>query len=358
MSEQTQEVAEDTMRDALSDAFDQSTGEEPLVAVDDAVAPAPAYTPAPEPRETLHMPETPAAEAPVVEAPVVEEDPTVPLTADAVIEQSTQNPEVTEEDIALAPGSWVPIAREDWAKIPEAARKEIWRLDKNRKEIGRRVAEGNQFKQMLTPYEPHFASIGMSADQGVSAALQMAAVLISGPAKQKAEMLSQMIKDYGVDIGMLDDMIVGQMPAAQSPEVQAMQGQIDQLNQYIQNQQQGQHHQVQQQQSQRDQEVDTFIANNEFANDLRIVMADFIDMAERQPGGKLTLEQAYQRAIATRPDIQQIIAGRTTSESGANALSSARRAATSVPQVGGATPPAPANQSTRAALLDAWDNAG
>ena len=83
-------------------------------------------------------------------------------------------------------------------------RLEIWRLDKNRAEIGRRVGEGNQFKQMLQPYEPHFAAVGLTSEQGINEALKMSAVLISGPPQQKAELMSQMIKDYGVDIGMLD----------------------------------------------------------------------------------------------------------------------------------------------------------
>jgi len=52
-------------------------------------------------------------------------------------------------------------------------------------------------------------------------------------------------------------------------------------------------------------------------------MADFMDMAERN-GQRLDLKQAYQRAISTRPDIQQVLSNRANSQQNGAALSNAR----------------------------------
>jgi uncharacterized protein YukE len=174
-----------------------------------------------------------------------------------------------------------------------------------------------------------------------------------GTPNQRAQAGAGLISQFGVDITTLDDMLVGTMPQASqaSPEVSQLQAQIAQMQHYIQGQQ-GQQHQAQQAQRQTTHtETNKFITDNEFAGDLRNVMADFMDVAERQ-GQKMTLKDAYDRALYTRPDIQEIIANRANKR----AVSGARRAGVSVPQAHGTGGSAPPPASTRDALLAAWED--
>ena len=81
----------------------------------------------------------------------------------------------------------------------------------------------------------------------------------------------------------------------------------------------------------------------------------FMDMAERQ-GQKLNLKQAYQRAIGTRPDIQQILKNRRSTQDNQDALGNARKAGVSVAQNGSLKGPGQGAMSLRDSIADAWES--
>ena len=188
--------------------------------------------------------------------------------------------------------------------------------------------------------------------QEVEGLLQTASVMQTGTQVQKAQMAAELINRFSIDISTLDDVLVGQAPQSQVPE--EVQQRLNQLEGYFQQQQQVQRNQQQVHQKTIDQEIHQFVAQNEFAGDLRMVMADFMDIADRQ-GHPITLENAYQRAIATRPDIQQVIKNRAIGQQNTSQIGKARQAAVSVPQSGGLGAPAGPPATMRDALLDAWD---
>ena len=264
-------------------------------------------------------------------------------------------------DVEKAPASWTPASREHWAAIPEGVRGEIAKREGELQRTLNETAQARQFtqnfQQSIQPYEPMFRAQGVDATTGIGNVLQTAAQLQMGTPQQRAQAVAGLISQFGVDIATLDDMIVGNMPQVTqaSPEVAQLQQQIASMQQFIQGQQGQQQQQNMQQQQQLVGETNKFIADNEFASDLRNVMADFMDVAERQ-GQKMTLKDAYDRALSTRPDIQEIVANRAKSTNNQRAVSGARRAAVSVPQASGMSGGSEAPSTTREALLAAWND--
>lgn len=264
-------------------------------------------------------------------------------------------------DVSKAPASWTPASREHWNAIPEGVRGEIAKRETELQRTLNETAQARQFTQhfqrSIQPYEGMFRAQGVDATTGIGNVLQTAAQLQMGTPSQRAQAVAGLINQFGVDIGTLDDLLVGNMPKAaeSSPEVAQLQHQIAQMQQFIQGQQGQQQQQYRQQQQNIQGETNKFLAENEFASDLRNVMADFMDVAERQ-GQKMTLKEAYDRALYTRPDIQEIIANRAKANNNKRAVSGARRAAVSVPQSHGTGAGAEAPASTREALLAAWDD--
>ena len=78
------------------------------------------------------------------------------------------------------------------------------------------------------------------------------------------------------------------------------------FNQYIAQQQQAQQQYQYQQQQQAHSTVAQFGQNAEFLNDVRMDMADLIDMATAR-GQTMTIEEAYQKACAIHPEVSKII---------------------------------------------------
>lgn len=283
------------------------------------------------------------------------------VAAPTKIETTLEDVSTSAPDVEKAPASWTPASREHWAAIPEGVRGEIAKRESELQRTLNETAQARQFTQnfhqSIQPYEGMFRAQGVDATTGIGNVLQTAAQLQMGTPNQRAQAVAGLINQFGVDIATLDDMLVGNMPKTTqaSPEVVQLQQQLAEMQQFIQSQQGQQQQQVMQQQQNIQSETNKFIAENEFANDLRGVMADFMDVAERQ-GRNMTLQEAYNSAVATRPDIQEILKNRTKSSNNQRAVSGARRAGVSVPQShgtggGGETP-----STTREALLAAWND--
>ena len=319
---------EDSLRDTLESAFDDDS-----------------------PDEETSTPAVTGLEGDVETSPIENDNPDLSG-------ETTTN--VTE---GQAPSSWNPTAREAWASVPPEVQQEISRREKelqnNFNETTQARQLSNSFGQLVSPYQSMFQAQGVDTFTGINNTLQLAAQLQMGTPGQKAQACADIIQQFGVDIGSLDDLLVGKTPQAMapSPEMQQMQGRMDQMGQYIQNQQYQQQQANQAQQMTINNETEAFIRAKPFANDLRNTMADFMDMSERNGQGKLTLEQAYDRALVTRPDIQQILANRGNSQNNANALATARGAAVSIPQTTGPAGNKPAPTTMRGALEDAWNEA-
>ena len=104
-------------------------------------------------------------------------------------------------------------------------------------------------------------------------------------------------------------------------------------------------------------DVKTFADNAEFINDVRMDMADLIDMRAKH-GETMSLEDAYHRACAMNPQIAEILEQRKAREAltdSKNTIQSKRNAASSLhrPRVGVSA--ANGSLSMRDTIAAAWD---
>ena len=98
--------------------------------------------------------------------------------------------------------------------------------------------------------------------------------------------------------------------------------------------------QVQQQQRQRAQEqaageVQSFLEQAEFGDDVREEMADIMEVAQRR-GREMTLQEAYQQACLVNPDVRATLQARARARGAQATTSVAQRARAAAVSVSGA----------------------
>jgi len=202
-----------------------------------------------------------------------EADPTTPVEA------------TTEEDVK-PPATWSPANREHWAGMDKGVQTQIMKREREVDEALRQSAESRsvmkEFNNMVEPYKAMIqAEGGASPMQAVNGLLGTAATLASGSQQAKAQRISQLINHYGVDIETLDTILSG--GEAQAPQMdaatQAMNARLAPMEQMFQNMQNQQQQQTNQQNQQLNDDIGSFGAKAEFFNDVRLDMADIMDMA-------------------------------------------------------------------------------
>ena len=207
-----------------------------------------------------------------------------------------------------APKSLSPAAREAWKDLPEAVKTDIAKreadYEKGIVQYADNAKRAEAMDRSLAPFQQLFAMNGGGPQQTLEPLLQTASVLQMGSPQQKAQTAANLIKQFGVDIRMLDGMLVGEQP---------QQSQQDIINQAVQQAVAPYQQQVQQQKHQQQQavnnEVNQFAAQNEFYGDVSDTMADLMEMAAKR-GRELTMQDAYDQACRIHPQISQVLAGR------------------------------------------------
>lgn len=306
-------------------------------------------------------------------APVVAEDP--PATTPA--EDAPEDPEATpaeppegepktpeaptdikaEED--PAPGGWSPAAREEWKSLSKTVRAEVKRREGDAMRALTMSSEARklqkEFQEVVSPFMGFIAAEGSTPLQAVRNTMQTAAILRVGTPAQKAQTAAQIIKNFGIDLHMLDDLLAGQVPQDDPRSLIQMEVQqaLAPVQQLIQQQHQFQAQQDRQLDAQVDQEISDFRNKHEFYDDVREIMADLIHVAS-QRGEILDLTRAYERATLMHEPVRRVIEQRKQRESARRsqaAAAKARQSASSVtgsPEAGVSTPPA--GDSIRSAI--------
>ena len=266
------------------------------------------------------------------------------------------------------PVSWGAQAREAWKDVPPAVQEQVAKREKEFSTKIQQYAEtaktGEEFLQKTAQFQNFFAADGVTATQAAVNLMQTAAGLRSGNVQQKAAIVREIIQNFGVDIATLDTMLAGQTVAQTGVEntssieqtiqqqLAPVQGFIDQYNQNMQTYQQGVSEKTAQ-------TIDDFAANSEFFDDVRLDMADLVDISSKR-GINLSIEEAYERACAMNPEVSKVIQARSAQSNAAGSqqnIARKRNAASSVsgsPGTGGGShTPKPTN--IRDALAQAWD---
>src|SRR6056297_2018800 len=177
----------DTLMENLSAAWDAVEAEEPEEpAIDD---------------EPVIDDEPLAAEAPEGEEPVASEEPP------AEAQQAS--------DLETPPAGLPPEAREVWADVPPAVKAAIAKREEDYSRGVKMYADNAKRAQAmdktLAPYQQLFAMNG-GPQNTIPGLLQTASVLQMGAPAQKAQIVAQLVKQFGVDVRALDNALVGQGP--------------------------------------------------------------------------------------------------------------------------------------------------
>jgi leucyl-tRNA synthetase len=180
-----------------------------------------------------------------------------------------------------------------------------------------------------------------------------------GSAQQKAQIVREIIQNYGVDIETLDKVLAGAPINPQSATVNAQNtppAWAAPLFQFVNGVQQTQKQREQQINQEAEQQTQAFAASHEFYEDVREDMADFMEFAAKR-GRAMTLQQAYDRACQENSDVKAILDQREAAKrsSAPGGVARARAAASTV--VGqprnSPVPAAPADR--RGDIMAAWE---
>ena len=251
-------------------------------------------------------------------------------------------------------------AREAWKDVPDAVKADIVKREKDYEkgiiQYSQQAKRAEGMDRALAPYQQYLQMNG-GAGQAIQTLLQTGSGLQMGSPQQKAQIVANLIKQFGVDIKSLDSMLVGEAPTPEVQQQNQFSQMLDQrlgpLQQQLQQYQQRDQYNQQQGQNEVAQEVNQFGTQNEFYSDVRGQMADLLDMAANR-GKEMSMDEAYNLACASHPEISKIMNGRASQKS----VAGKRNAASSIHgSPGGGGGNAPPN-STLEALNTAWDEAG
>ena len=260
-----------------------------------------------------------------------------------------------------SPNSWKPAEREHWSKVPVELQARIKAREHETENILRDSAEARKSQEFMNhlgnSYAPVFAAEGVNdVPTGIKGMVDTIALLQNGSPVDKANKMAQLIQHYGIDIGTLDSVLVGEAP--QNPQAHELQQLIDQrmqpVNQLLSRIEQSQQQSQQQSQEEANRQVAEF--KGEFLTDVRNDMADLLDMAaaRNQP---MTLQEAYDKAVILRPDLQSILTERQKNEEltgKRNRIGSKMNAASSISGNRGGMASG-TSDTLRGAIEDAWN---
>lgn len=344
------------LREALDSAFETVAADvEPTSVPEPAPAPEPVQETPPSPSETEQARSERArdeagrfakkAAEDAAAAPKVDEKPAAPpVPGDKT--PAPEKPAAQPPAASKAPQSWKPVAREEWSKISPTVQAEVVRREREVQQALQESSEARQahqrFKEAVAPFEQMIRAEGAEPMQAIQGLLQTAYALRFAPPQTRADMIAKMVSAYlpgREGLEMLDRRLAGE-PAQQGPQQpQPQQIRDPRVDKLLETLQQRQQVEVQTQQ-QRAAEMVEEIKQQEFYEDVRLDMADILEVAQRR-GLQMTVKQAYDRACALNPEISRVLTQREEAKrlaTPAGATLAARRAGSS-PRPSPAIPP-------------------
>lgn len=235
---------------------------------------------------------------------------------DAVVPTEPEKPKEQPQDTITPikpPTSWKLGAREHWAKLPRPVQEEVNRRELEIQQELTRTGKTRQFAEefyrTIAPYAGLIQAQNATPLQAVDNLMRTAAGLTMGTAQQKAQIVTNIIKQYGVDVKVLDQVLSGAGVSSESAALEQMlNARLKPVNDFIGSVTRARQTQNTELEQEVAGELQAFQADekNEFYNDVRMIMADLMDAAHNA-GQKLTLQQAYSRACDLHPEVAAIV---------------------------------------------------
>lgn len=333
-------MADESIRDSLESVI-ETTESTTTTESTPAATPAAAPTPAPAPAETTGA-ATPAPAPAPAEGTPTEGSPTPSGITEASGEPKpgTTTPAPGPNDyLAKPPGTWTPEAREHWNTLPPQVREQVWKRDR---EASRALTISTQarkfqdeFQQTIQPYMGFIAAEQSTPIRAVQNLMQTAAVLRVGTPQQKVQVVAEVIKNFGIDLRALDELLADGQVRQADPQTLVQQA----VAQAVAPLQQAFQQQLRQTEAAVEAEVEHDLVafasdpKHEFYNDVREVMADIMEVAQRR-GVRMGLTEAYERATLMVEPVRRVIEQRKTTQSAQQAhqaAAAARNASVSIP---------------------------
>ena len=256
-----------------------------------------------------------------------------------------QSAVATAPTAAAAPQSWGPALRDKWGTLPPEVQQQVVQRETQMQRWANETAParqmGEQFMQAVQPFQHAITAEGVDPITAVKNLMQVGATLRFGTPGEKATTLARLVKAYGVDIQALDSALVGETPqntqGVDQQTIQAMvQQQLAPLYQAAQARQEQSRAQAQQEARQT---LQAFEADpkNEYYRDVSPIMADLIEVAERN-GQQLSLAEAYRRATMLHPDVSRVILAKQQGANAQTLTAAARKAKASAVSIKGLAP--------------------
>lgn len=240
----------------------------------------------------------------------------------------TEEPEETQEAEAKAeteeseqtgpkrpPSSWSAKGKAEFTKLPPHIQDEVLKREddfhKGIETYKEKAEYGDKIRQIVQPYEPAIRAKNSTPEQTVQNMLQTAYQLEVGSPQDKANLLLQVAQQYGADFETMKGALSGEQTQQKDPYIQQLEQEVQNLKQNFQSQSQAAQ---QQKMAEAYSSIDAF--RNEvdetgnpkhlYFDDVREDMANMIEAAERS-GKQLSLQDAYDAAIWSRPDLREVL---------------------------------------------------
>lgn len=250
--------------------------------------------------------------------------------------------EVTPEPAPRkAPSSWKPAAQEAFLKADrgepltteeiklltqEAERRES-DFHKGVSEFKSHSERAKAYDAAIAPYQQHLQSLGVDAPTAINALMRADMTLRTSDPVTKAQYFAQLAKEYGIDLNQVQE------PPQLDPQTQYLMNEL----QVLRNQQQMWQNQARQQEQAIAQEQLASFATPDrpHFDAVRNEMADLL-----LTGKAKNLQEAYEKAVWSDPDIRQSLLDQQRAEAQKKALeqAQAQKARTAAVSVKGSSP--------------------
>jgi hypothetical protein len=246
-----------------------------------------------------------------------------------------------------APASWRAEAKEHWNSAPEAVRAEAMRRESDFNRAWQESAPvrqlGSEIQKVLAPYQEMIERAGSNPLQAISGLLDTRARLESADPMTRAQMGAMIVKEFGIDIALLDSALAGlpiPKPSADPSIMHEVNRLVEQkiapVQQIAKTFEQYQRQVQEKREAAAMAEVEAFSRGREHMgnDDILETMADLIDVAGKRKF-PITMEQAYEQACRLHPEIGKVMIARSTSSSALQLKQAAQRSRSAAVSVSG-----------------------
>lgn len=231
------------------------------------------------------------------------------VETEGVPDASTSIPEqTTNTNARKAPQSWKPEIKAAFDSLDPTVQEEILRREADYNKGIQRYAESAKYAETVKPvfdkWSPYLAQLQITPDKAFDTLIQAEYTLRHGAPAQKMQAFTKLAQDYGIDLAQFN----GQEQQQLDPNLQHAFQRVQQLEEYIRNQQFTQQQETQRkqqaEQAELQQQIEAFSSspNRPHFEQVREDMSKLL-----QAGYADTLEDAYEKAVWARPDIRSTL---------------------------------------------------